>query len=137
MLTIKHKEVEFAVGDQIRVTQRIKEGDKERLAAFMGMVIGIKGRAPLVTFTVRRIGEAGVGIEKIYPVSLPTIEKIEVLKKGGEGVRHAKLYYTRTKSPREIDSIYSRTFRRGKVSVEAKKAKPRASKRVVKKSSAK
>ncbi|MBI3397248.1 50S ribosomal protein L19 [Candidatus Woesebacteria bacterium] len=132
MLSIKHKETEFAVGDQIRVTQRIKEGDKERLAAFMGMVIGIKGRMPLVTFTVRRIGEAGVGIEKIYPVSLPTIEKIEVLKKGGEGVRHSKLYYTRTKSPREIDSIYSRTFRKSRVEV-AKKTASKSAERSVKK----
>lgn len=126
-LFAKHKEVEFGVGDKIKVHQKIKEGEKERLSVFDGMVIAIKGRDMGVSFTVRRIGEAGVGIEKIYPLTLPTIEKIEVIKKGTPGVRHAKLFYTRGKSPREIDIIYARAAKHGKVSEPKKKkqGKPR------------
>lgn len=111
-LRIKHNEVEFGVGDRIKVYQRIKEGEKTRVAFFEGMVLGIKGEGDRKTFTVRRVGEAGVGIERIFPISLPTIEKIEVIKKGTRGVKQAKLYYTREKSPKEIDKIYSRSKRR-------------------------
>jgi large subunit ribosomal protein L19 len=104
-----HKDVSFAVGDRVKVTQRIKEGEKKRLQAFDGMVIGIKGSLENTSFTVRRIGEAQIGIERIFPLLSPTIEKIEVIRKGGRGVKHAKLYYTRNKSKREIEKIYSRT----------------------------
>ena len=121
---LSHKDVEFGVGDQVRVHQRIKEGDKSREAVFEGMVLGIKGRAPGKTFTVRRVGEAGVGIEKIFPVELPTIEKIAVVKKGTEGVRRAKLYYTRSKAPTEVDLIFRRaTSRVNMKNVSAKKSK--------------
>lgn len=111
-LRIKHNEVEFGVGDRIKVFQRIKEGEKTRVAFFEGMVLGIKGELDRKTFTVRRVGEAGIGIERIFPISLPTIEKIEVIKKGTRGVKQAKLYYTREKSTKEIDKIYSRSNRR-------------------------
>lgn len=111
-LRIKHNEVEFGVGDRIKVYQRIKEGEKTRVAFFEGMVLGIKGEGDRKTFTVRRVGEAGIGIERIFPISLPTIEKIEVIKKGTRGVKQAKLYYTREKSTKEIDKIYSRSNRR-------------------------
>ncbi len=120
-LFAKHKEIEFGVGDKIKVYQRIKEGEKERLSIFDGMVISIKGRETGISFMVRRIGEAGVGIEKIFPLSLPAIEKIEVLKKGTAGVRHAKLFYTREKSPREIEAIYARTNRKNKEVAKPKK----------------
>ena len=108
-LKAKHKNNQFGVGDLIRVSQRIKEGKKERLQAFEGMVIGIKGRGNQKTFTVRRIGAQQIGIEKIYPLNLPTIEKIEVVKRGTSGIRRAKLYYTRDKSKKEIDRIYLKT----------------------------
>ena len=107
-LKITFKEVEFGVGDRIRVVQRIKEGDKSREAIFEGMVIGIKGREPGKTFTVRRVGEAGVGIERIFPMNLPTIEKVTVVKRGIEGVKRAKLYYTRIKAPTEIEMIFKK-----------------------------
>ncbi len=110
------KEVEFGVGDRIRVHQRIKDGDKSREAIFEGMVLGIKGRGDGRTFTLRKIGEAGVGIEKIFPFILPSIDKIVVVKRGVEGVRRAKLFYTREKSPTEIDMIYKRTVSRLKSS---------------------
>jgi large subunit ribosomal protein L19 len=128
-LKITHKDVEFGVGDRIRVYQRIKEGDKTRESIFEGMVLGIKGRAPGKTFTVRRIGEASIGIEKIFPIELPTIEKIAVVKKGTEGVRRAKLFYTRTKSPTDVDLI----FRRATSRVNMKSASAKKSKKVVRK----
>jgi large subunit ribosomal protein L19 len=104
-----HKDITFGVGDRIKVFQKLKEGDKARLQAFEGMVIGIKGREENKSFTVRRIGAQQIGIERIFPLVSPSIEKIEVVKKGTEGVRHAKLYYTRDKSHREVEKIYSRT----------------------------
>lgn len=111
-LRIKHKDQEFGVGDRIKVFQKIQEGEKTRVAFFEGMVLAIKGEGDRKTFTVRRIGEASIGIERIFPISLPTIEKIEVVKKGTRGVKQAKLYYTREKSTKEIDKIYSRAKKR-------------------------
>ena len=111
-LRIKHKETEFGIGDRIKVSQRIKEGEKFRVAVFEGMVIKIRGISGRKMFTVRRIGEVAIGIERIFPIDLPTIEKIEVVKKGTMGVNRAKLYYTREKSTKEIDKIYSRAKRR-------------------------
>ncbi len=108
-LKITIKEVEFGVGDRIRVVQRIKDGDKNREAIFEGMVMGIKGRNPGKTFLVRRVGEAGVGIERIFPVNLPSIDKIVVVKRGTEGAKRAKLYFTRTKAPTEIEMIYKKS----------------------------
>lgn len=115
-LTIELKDTKFGVGDKIRVSQKIKEGAKERSAIFEGLVISIRGKGTNASFVVRKIGASKVGIERIFPLSAPTIEKVEVIKTGTPGVRHAKLYYVRDKSPREIDKIYSRT-----VSKKAKK----------------
>ncbi len=102
------KEVEFGVGDRIRVHQKIKDGEKSRESIFEGIVIKIKGRGNGSTFTLRRIGEAGIGIEKIFPESLPSIDKVVVVKKGVEGVKRAKLYYIRRKSPSEIEMIFKK-----------------------------
>lgn len=107
-LKITLKETEFGVGDRIRVVQRIKDGDKNREAIFEGMVMAIRGRKPGKTFLVRRVGEAGVGIERIFPVNLPSIDKITVVKKGTEGVKRSKLYYTRKKAPTEIEMIFKK-----------------------------
>jgi len=111
-LKIVHKEIEFAVGDKIKVSQRIKEGDKERTQVFEGIVLAIKGREGNKMFTVRKIGAAAIGVERIFPLDSPTIEKIAVVKKGLAGAKHAKLYYIRKKPAREIEKIYSRTFRK-------------------------
>lgn len=111
-LKTKLKDTEFAVGDTVRVVQSVQEGDKEREQTFEGMVIGIKGKAGTKTFTVRRIGSQKIGIERIFPVDLPTIKKVSVVKKGLRGVRHAKLYFTRDKSQKEIDKVYSRHARK-------------------------
>jgi large subunit ribosomal protein L19 len=107
-LKITLKDVEFGVGDRIRVVQKIKEEDKSREAIFEGMVIGIRGRDPGKTFVVRRVGEGGIGIERIFPVNLPSIDKIIVVKRGIEGVKRAKLYYTRNKAPTEVEMIFKR-----------------------------
>ncbi|MFZ5933006.1 MAG: 50S ribosomal protein L19 [Patescibacteria group bacterium] len=111
-LSFLHQESSFGVGDKIKVHQRIKEGEKERIQIFEGMVIAIRGRDYGKTITLRRIGEAGIGIERIFPLFSPLIEKIEVVKKGLPGVRHAKLFYTRGKSAREVEEIFQRAARR-------------------------
>jgi large subunit ribosomal protein L19 len=106
------KEVEFGVGDRVRVIQKIKEQDKSREAIFEGMVIAIRGREPGKTFIVRRIGEGRVGIERIFPLNLPSIDRIIVVKRGTEGVKRAKLYYTREKAPTEVEMIFKKAAAR-------------------------
>ena len=81
----------FVPGDQIRVQVKIKEGDKERLQAFEGLVIAINN-GPQGTFTVRKMS-FGQGVERIFPLQSRVIEKIEVLRSAK--VRRAKLYYLR------------------------------------------
>ena len=90
---------EIQPGWTIKVHQKIREGEKERVTPFEGLVIAKKhGREAGGTFTVRKI-ISGIGVEKIFPVHSPTIEKIEILKTAK--VRRAKLYYLRTKSRKE------------------------------------
>lgn len=110
----KFKDIPFGVGDNIKVFQKVKEGEKTRIQVFEGMVIGIKGRSADASFTVRRIGSAQVGIERIFPLNSPNIDKIQVVKSGTKGVRHAKLYFTRDKSKREVDKIFKRSFIKSK-----------------------
>ena len=136
-LTAKHKETSFGVGDQIKVMQRIKEGDKERTQTFEGMVIGIKGRGAGKTFTVRRMGAQKVGIERIFPLESPQIEKVEVSRKGKEGTRRAKLYYTRDKSRKEIEHIYMRAQKKVEKTKTKTKSTKKTNKKTTKKKSAK
>jgi len=90
---------EVRPGYTIKVYQKIKEGDKERIQPFEGLVIARKhGQGINATITVRKISH-GVGIERIFPLHSPLIEKIQVLKK--HKVRRAKLYYLRHKSAKE------------------------------------
>ncbi len=128
-LKAKHNNIEFGVGDTIRVIQSLKEGGKTRSKAFEGMVIGIKGREENKTFTDRRIGVAKIGIERIFPLFSPSIEKIEVVRTGVRGVRRAKLYYTRDKPRREIEKIYSRATKLGEGKTKKAKAKKTIKKR--------
>ena len=83
----------FKAGDTLIVTYRIKEGDKERLQKFKGVVIQIKGGSPATkTFTIRKISN-GIGAERIFPFNSPFIESIEVNKVGK--VRRARIFYLR------------------------------------------
>lgn len=82
---------EFRPGDTVRVNVRIKEGDKERLQAFEGVVIS-RSNGPQASFTVRKIS-FGQGVERIFPVNSKVIDKIDVLR--SSKVRRAKLYYLR------------------------------------------
>lgn len=83
---------DFAPGDTVRVHAKIVEGSRERIQMFEGVVISRQGTGVRETFTVRRISY-GVGVERMFPVHSPRIEKIDVLRKGI--VRRAKLYYLR------------------------------------------
>ncbi len=83
-------------GQTVKVYQRIKEGAKERIQPFEGLVLATKhGRGLDGTFTVRKIAE-GIGVERVYPLHSPTIEKVEILK--DSKVSKAKLYYMRKRS---------------------------------------
>src|SRR5258708_2202561 len=131
-LVTKHKDISFGVGDEVKVHLKVKEGDKARNQVFEGLVIGIKGRDTGKSFVVRKVGAAKVGIEMIFPLDTPSLEKVEVVRKGTEGVQHAKLYYVRSKSSREIEKIYSRASHKNqpavKKAVKKTKAKTKASK---------
>ncbi len=83
----------FRIGDSVRVHVKIKEGDKERVQVFAGTVIARDGgKAATSTFTVRRVS-FGVGVEKVFPVHSPYVEKVEVERSAK--IRRAKLYYLR------------------------------------------
>ena len=84
---------EFSPGDTVRVFVKIKEGDKERLQAFEGVVIARKHGGVNATFTVRKVS-FGQGVERIFPVHSPVIDRVELVRRGG--VRRAKLYYLRS-----------------------------------------
>ena len=84
--------VKFNVGDSVRVHTKVVEGDKERIQIFSGVVIGRRGRGLNSTFTVRRISY-GEGVERIFPLHSPRVDKIEVEREGA--VRRAKLTYLR------------------------------------------
>ncbi|RLB01454.1 MAG: 50S ribosomal protein L19 [Deltaproteobacteria bacterium] len=86
---------EFRPGDTVRVHYRIQEGDKERIQVFEGVVIRKRGGGTKSTFTVRKVSY-GVGVERIFPLHSPFIEKIEVVSRGK--VRRSRLYYLRERS---------------------------------------
>ncbi len=90
-----HGGVKFDIGDDVRVHVRIKDGDKARIQIFEGTVIARHGAGPSATFTVRKTS-FGVGVERIFPVYSPNLEKLEV--KTRHSVRRAKLYYLRKRS---------------------------------------
>lgn len=94
---------DFRVGDTIRVSYKIIEGDKVRTQPYQGIVIAKKGSDVSKTFTVRKIGADGVGVERIFPFLSPNIEKVNVIKRGK--VRRAKLYYLRDRVGRKATKI--------------------------------
>jgi large subunit ribosomal protein L19 len=88
----RKERADFGVGDSVRVHTKVVEGDKERIQIFSGVVIGKRGRGLNETFTVRRISY-GEGVERVFPLHSPRVDKIEVERKGH--VRRAKLTYLR------------------------------------------
>ena len=84
----------FSVGDTVKVFVKVVEGDKERIQPFQGVVIGRKGSGTRQSFMVRKVS-FGVGVERIFPVCSPSVDRVEILKRGQ--VRQAKLYYLREK----------------------------------------
>jgi len=108
-LTAKRATPEFSQGDTVKVWVRIQEGNKERLQAYEGIVISRSGSGLQESFTVRKISY-GEGVERVFPVHSPNIDRIEMLKRGK--VRRAKLYYLRDrrgKSARIFESTSART----------------------------
>ena len=89
---LKENVADFNIGDTVRVSYKIKEGNKERIQAYEGVVIARKNGSVRESFTVRRVS-FGVGVERTFPLHSPKIDKIEVVKKGK--VRRAKLFYLR------------------------------------------
>lgn len=86
---------EFHVGDTVKVSNRIKEGNRERTQIFEGTVIKIQGTGARKTFTVRKLSN-GVGVEKTFPIHSPNVEGVAVVRQGK--VRRAKLYYLRERT---------------------------------------
>lgn len=98
----KRQMPQFNIGDTVRISVKVVEGDKERIQPFDGVVIARRGGSTRETFTVRKIS-FGVGVERIFPLHSPSIDKIDVMKRGD--VKRAKLYYLRSKKGKKATKI--------------------------------
>jgi len=108
-LTAKGERPDFTHGDTVKVWVKVREGEKERLQAYEGVVIARAGQGLMENFTVRKISY-GEGVERVFPLHSPNVDRIEVLKRGK--VRRAKLYYLRDrrgKAARIFESTSART----------------------------
>ena len=120
---------QFSAGDTVRVNFRIREGERERIQAFQGVVIRLNhGKGPAANFTVRRIS-GGIGIERIFPMHSPLIESLEVTRYGS--VRRAKLYYLRGLQGRaarikELNPAQRRRAAEAQAAAEARREEARA-----------
>ncbi len=94
--------LDIRIGDTVDVYFRITEGDKTRIQTFSGIIIARKGSGPRETFTVRRISY-GEGVERVFPVSSPLVEKVVPRKRGK--VRRAKLYYLRSRKGKKATKV--------------------------------
>lgn len=94
MISDKFQETDIHIGDTLRVHSQVKEGEKVRVQVYEGILIRIRGRGENKTFTVRKIGAGGIGVERTWPLDSRSLLKIEVKKKAGK-IRRAKLYYLR------------------------------------------
>jgi large subunit ribosomal protein L19 len=104
---VKKDVASFKVGDGVRVHTKVREGDKERVQVFAGVVIARKGHGIHETFTVRRISY-GEGVERVFPVSSPNIEKVEVEKDSEPG--KARLYYLRERTGKAAMAVKEKRF---------------------------
>jgi large subunit ribosomal protein L19 len=105
----KYKDQNISVGDTVRVHQEIIENDKKRIQIFEGIVIAAKNRQNNKSFTVRKIAASSVGVEKIFPVQLPSIKKIEVKRQGQ--TRRSKLYYLRDRIGKQATRVKEKTLK--------------------------
>lgn len=94
MISTKYNDTDLHIGDTIAVSSQVIEGAKTRIQVFEGILIRFSGRGENKTFTVRKIGAAGIGVERIWPLESRNIVKIDVKKKTA-GVRRSKLFYLR------------------------------------------
>ncbi len=94
MISVKSGETNLHIGDTVKVYSKVVEGNKSRIQVFEGILIRLQGRDVNKTFTVRKIGAAGIGVERTWPLDSNSIVKIEVKKKDS-GVRRSKLFYLR------------------------------------------
>ena len=94
MISGKFGESNIHIGDTVRVYSKVVEGEKTRIQTFEGILISLRGRGENKTFTVRRIGAGGIGVERTWPLESRSLVKIEIKKKAGK-IRRAKLYYLR------------------------------------------
>src|SRR5699024_9688978 len=83
----------FRAGDRVNVHYRVREGEKERIQQFEGVVISRRGSGPNETFTCRKVSAGNIGVERIFPIHSPFIAEIEIVREGD--VRRSKLYYLR------------------------------------------
>ncbi len=102
----RKNDVDFGVGDSVRVHTKVVEGDKERVQIFAGIVIGKRGHGLNETFTVRRISY-GEGVERIFPKHSPRVEKVEVERRGS--IRRAKLTYLRKRIGKSATLVKEKT----------------------------
>ena len=117
---------EFRPGDTVRVSYKVKEGNRTRIQDFEGIVIRIRRNGFNTTFTVRKVSY-GVGVERIFPLHSPLIQKIDIVQRGR--ARRAKLYFIRTLSDREI----RRKLRADRKRIDKDRAAERAAKEEVQK----
>ncbi|MGI5840839.1 MAG: 50S ribosomal protein L19 [Patescibacteria group bacterium] len=102
-LKFTHNDTEFNVGDTIKVNYKIKEkGDRERIQAFDGIILSVKGRNENQNFVVRKSASDGIFVERIFPVQSPWIDSIKKLRGPKRTVRRAKLYYLRDSKARTL-----------------------------------
>ena len=116
----------FNVGDSVRVHTKVVEGDKERIQIFSGVVIGRRGRGLNATFTVRRISY-GEGVERVFPLHSPRVEKVEVERQGN--VRRAKLTYLRSRLGKGATLVKEKEGSRTTAAAAAAAAAPAAEKK--------
>lgn len=101
-LKITHKDSDFLVGDTIKINYKIKEKDKERVQAFDGIIIAVKGTGDNKNFLVRKTAADGIYVERIFPVNSPWIESIKKIRTPKTTIRRSKLYYLRSPKARKI-----------------------------------
>ncbi len=116
---------EFGAGDTVRVNVRIKEGDRERIQAYEGVVIGRSGGGLNESFTVRKVS-FGEGVERVFPLYSPVVDSIEVKRRGV--VRRAKLYYLRERSGKSARIAERQMVRTPKAAADTAPAKTEAPK---------